>query len=191
MKALPPPPSSLPYHLISWLCHCKTSQCYTLLKRCKVKVPVTQLCLTLCNSMDYCQPGSSVQARILECIAIPFSRRSSQPRDWTLVSCIVGRFFTVWATRKVPIYTPSLHLLNPFSPDRTPSGFHLDYSSHIALRGLITSIWLNLVHDGWVVSPTRDHCLLEKCPVSCDTWFCLAHWSYSASFCLTLITVSS
>ena len=49
-------------------------------------------------------PGSSVHgillARILEWIAIPFSRGSSQPGDWTQVSCTAGRFFTVWATRK-------------------------------------------------------------------------------------------
>ena len=47
-------------------------------------------------------PGSSIygifQARILEWVAISFSRRSSQPRDWTQVSCIVGRRFTIWAT---------------------------------------------------------------------------------------------
>ena len=57
----------------------------------KVKVFVAQSCLTLCNPMDCNLPGSSVcgilQARILEWVAIPFSRRSSQPRNWTLVSC--------------------------------------------------------------------------------------------------------
>ena len=57
----------------------------------KVKVLVAQSCLTLCNPMDCNLPGSSVcgilQARILEWVAIPFSRRSSQPRNWTLVSC--------------------------------------------------------------------------------------------------------
>ena len=46
---------------------------------------VAQSCLTLCNPMDYSLPGSSVcgifQARILEWVAIAFSRRSSQPRD--------------------------------------------------------------------------------------------------------------
>ena len=41
------------------------------------------------------------QARILEWVAISLSRRSSQPRDWTQVSCIVGKRFTVWATREV------------------------------------------------------------------------------------------
>ena len=47
-------------------------------------------------------PGSSVhgilQAKILECVAILFSRGSSQPKDWTQVSHIAGGFFTSWAT---------------------------------------------------------------------------------------------
>ena len=51
-------------------------------------------------------PGSSIhgilQARILEWVAIPFSRASSQPRDWIWVSCIAGRFFSIWATRELP-----------------------------------------------------------------------------------------
>ena len=55
--------------------------------------------VALCDPMDYSPPGSSVhgilQARILEWVAIPFSRGSSQPRDLTLVSYIAGRFFTV------------------------------------------------------------------------------------------------
>ena len=37
---------------------------------------------------------------ILEWVAFPFSRGSSQPRDWTQVSCVAGRFFTSWATGK-------------------------------------------------------------------------------------------
>jgi len=45
-----------------------------------------------------------LQARILEWVAIPFSRGSSQPRDWTQVSCISGRFFTIWATRELLIF---------------------------------------------------------------------------------------
>ena len=52
--------------------------------------------------MDCSPPGSSVhgvlQPGILEWVAMPSSRRSSQPRDGTWVSCTVGRFFTVWAT---------------------------------------------------------------------------------------------
>ena len=54
----------------------------------------------LCDPMDCSLPGSSVhgifQPRILEWGAIVFSRGSS----WTQVSCIVGRCFTVWATRE-------------------------------------------------------------------------------------------
>ena len=68
------------------------------------KVLVTQLCLTLRNPMDCSPPGSSVhgilQARILEWVAIPFSRGSSWPKNWTQVSWIAGIFFTIWATRK-------------------------------------------------------------------------------------------
>ena len=48
--------------------------------------------------MDYIVPGI-LQARILQCVAFPFSRGSSQPRDQTQVSCITGWFFTSWATR--------------------------------------------------------------------------------------------
>ena len=64
---------------------------------------VTQSRPTHCGPMDYSPPGSSVhgilQARILEWTAISFSRGSSQPSDWTRVSCIAGRFFTIWVTR--------------------------------------------------------------------------------------------
>ena len=66
--------------------------------RSPMKVKVAQLCLTLCNPMDCSLPGSSargiLQARILEWVAIPFSRGSSQPWDQTQVFCIAGRFFT-------------------------------------------------------------------------------------------------
>ena len=48
--------------------------------RLKVKVKATQSCLALCNSMNYTVLGI-LQARILECVAVPFSRGSSQPRD--------------------------------------------------------------------------------------------------------------
>ena len=54
---------------------------------------VAQLCLTLCNPMDYTVHGI-LQAGILEWVVFPFSRGSSQPRDRTQVSRIVGGFFT-------------------------------------------------------------------------------------------------
>ena len=59
----------------------------------KGKGKVAQLCPTLCDPMDYIVHGI-LQARILEWVAFPFSRGSSQPRDQTPVSCIAGRFFT-------------------------------------------------------------------------------------------------
>ena len=69
-------------------------------------VLVAQLWPTLCNPMDCSPSGSSVhgilQARILEWVAIPFSRQSPWLRAQTLVSCIVVRFFNVWTTREAP-----------------------------------------------------------------------------------------
>ena len=55
-----------------------------------------------CDPMDCSPPGFSdyriLEARILEWVAIPFSRRSSQPRDKAWVSRITGRYFTIWVT---------------------------------------------------------------------------------------------
>ena len=67
----------------------------------KVKVKVTQLCLTLCDPMDYTVHGIH-QVRRLEWVAFPFSRGSSQCRDWTQVSRIASGFFTSWAIRGSP-----------------------------------------------------------------------------------------
>ena len=61
-----------------------------------VKMKVAQSCLTLCDPLDYTAHGI-LQARILEWVAVPFSRGFSQPRDQTQVSHIVGGFFTSWA----------------------------------------------------------------------------------------------
>ena len=62
---------------------------------------VTESCPSLCDPMDHSLPGSSIhgifQARVLEWVAILFSRGSSQPRDW---NCIAGICFTIWATRE-------------------------------------------------------------------------------------------
>ena len=70
----------------------------------KSESEVAQSCPTLCNPMDCSLPGSSIhgilQARVLEWVAISFSRGSSQPRDQTRVSWIPGRRFNLWATDK-------------------------------------------------------------------------------------------
>ena len=65
------------------------------------EVKVTQSCLTLCDPM-ICTVHGILQPRILGWVAFPFSRGSSQPRDWTEVSCTAGRFFTIWAIRETP-----------------------------------------------------------------------------------------
>ena len=83
-----------------------------------VKVLVTQLCLTLCDPLDCSWPDSSVhgilQARILEWVAIPFSKESSQPRDRTWVSCIAGTFDCL-SHQGSPLQISIVHLFLLFS----------------------------------------------------------------------------
>ena len=59
-----------------------------------------------CDPMDCSLPGFSLhgifQARVLEWVAISFSRGSSRPKDWTQVSRIASRRFTLWAIRALP-----------------------------------------------------------------------------------------
>ena len=66
----------------------------------------TQSCLTLCDPMDFSLPGSSIQetsqAKVLEWLAISFSRVFSQSRDRTWVSYISGRRFTIRDTKEAP-----------------------------------------------------------------------------------------
>ena len=78
-------------------------------KKCSVQFSsLTQLCLTLCDPMDCSLSRSSIhgffQARVLEWVAISYSRRSFQSRDWTRVFRMVGRRFTVWAPWEAPLY---------------------------------------------------------------------------------------
>ena len=75
----------------------------------KVNPLVAQLCLTLCAPINYIADQAPLdhgilQARILEWVAISFSRASSRPKDRTWVSCIAGRFFTV-SHQGSPCYT--------------------------------------------------------------------------------------
>ena len=73
---------------------------------------VTKLCLALWSLMDYSLPGSSVhgifQARILEWVAISFSRGSSQFRDQTSVFCIGMWILYHWATSAAPKWKHTL-----------------------------------------------------------------------------------
>ena len=90
----PPPQNNENCHLdhFSGLKYIQSVQCSHYLYNVQ-KVKVTQLCPALCDLMDYTVRGI-LQARILEWIAFPFSRRSSQSRGQTQVSGIAVRFFT-------------------------------------------------------------------------------------------------
>ena len=73
---------------------------------------VPQSCPTLYDPIDCSPPSSSVRGIIFqEWVAISFSRGSSLPRDWTQVSCIAGRCFTVWATGEALKWTKISHKL--------------------------------------------------------------------------------
>ena len=61
----------------------------------------SESCLVMSDSL---QAHGILQARILDWVAFPFSRGSSQPRDRTQVSHIAGGFFTNWATREAQEY---------------------------------------------------------------------------------------
>ena len=120
---------------------------------------VAQLCPTLCDPLEYSPPGSSVhgilQARILERVAISFSRGSSRPRDQTQVSHTAGRCFTIWATREalfynIPclIFSPLLLslLINSRSTIRLRAkGFHTQM--HHFPSGI--PLWQNWRLEGW------------------------------------------
>ena len=83
------------------------------------------------------------QARVLEWVAISFSRGSSQPRDQTQVSCIAGRRFTVWATRQAPNrQNPS-----PTSAKTPPPGHTSIFTEEVVS---VTNFWrVNLLRLGW------------------------------------------
>ena len=97
---------------------------------------VAQSCPTLCDSMDYSLLGSSVhgisQARILEWVAIPFSRGSSQPKDRTLVFYMGRRILYHWTSREVHYYCYDYYYLQwiLLFATRNPGGctfFHPHY----------------------------------------------------------------
>ena len=85
-----------------------------------VMVKIAQSCPTLCNPVDYTIHGI-LQARILEWVAFPFSRGSSQPRDWNQVSHIASRFFTSWATREAQSGHGLIHIIQKVAQPRSYS----------------------------------------------------------------------
>ena len=112
-------------------------------------VLVAQSCPPFCDPMDYSSPGSSVHgivpARIQEWVAIPFSRGSSRPRDWTLVSCMADRFFIIWVTREAPSAPLMSSLFPPSPPHLGPRSHHQGLSLKtllIPISGWRGSIWI-------------------------------------------------
>ena len=118
----------------------------------KVKVLVAS-CLTLWDTIECSLPSSSVhgilQARILEWVAIPFSRGSSWLRDWTQVSCNAGRFFTIWTTRK-----PHLWPNGSKSPGEQPRD--LSYKKGFQLILKMSQIYETLTYDSSI------HLVIQK-----------------------------
>ena len=102
-----------------------------------------QSCPTLCDPIDYTVP-EILQARILERVAIPFSRRSSQPRDQTQVSRTADGFFTSWATREA-LRSPSLGQKAVLTSQ--DSIFSLHWSASCVLCTALGRAWVVCLHS--------------------------------------------
>ena len=151
----------------------KDIECPTSLVWCVCVCITAQLCPTLCDPMNNSPPDSSAhgisQARILWWVNMHFSRGSSRPKDWTLVSCIAGRFFTVWATTEALVLYCKLIKVEISSRYSLSSSFAIElplwdlikkkkippcwHWKDGARRFLGQTIWIWL-HFNWV------HCLL-------------------------------
>ena len=123
--------------------------------------------------MDYSLPGSCIhgilQARVLEWVAISFSRRSSWPSDLTQVSQIAGRRFTVWTTSEVESAI-GIHISPPFWTSLpSPSPSHLSTLIQRPCLSFLSltadSYWLSILHMVMSVSTysfqTSDPLLLS------------------------------
>ena len=106
-----------------------------------------------CNPMDCSLPGSSVhgilQARILEWIAISFSRGYFWPGNQTPVSCIAGRFFTDWAMREAPS-------IMVFSNESVLRIRWPKYWSSASILPMNTQDWSPLGWSGWISLLSKD-----------------------------------
>ena len=124
-------------------------------------MPCGQLCPILCDSMDHSPPGSSVlgisKARVLEWIAISFSRGSSWPRDPTRVSHVsytAGEVFTHWAIREAL---------------QEPGHFVFLHCTSILKHLPRFSDGKNTLQEGWVPRGTLVFILLLQISL-CSSW---------------------
>ena len=101
--------------------------------------------------MDCSLPGSSVhgifQARVLELVAISFSRVSSWPRDGIQVSYIVGRHFIIWATREVSKGSRIWEASGKEAEDSSRGG-HSEWTDSVSL----CRMWEDLVSTVFIIS---------------------------------------
>ena len=119
------------------------------------KMLVAQSCPILCNLVDCSTPGSSMhgisQARILEWVTISFSGGSSQPRSRSQVSCIAGRFFTVWVTRDKNQRSIFLFLVW----EDTEGGKIEKVCFHVSLKSLL-GIQAEILNRHWSIYTQRS-----------------------------------
>ena len=123
--------------------------------------------LTLCNSMDYSPPGSSVpgisQVRILEWVAISFSRGSSQPWDRTHMSCIGRRILCLWATREAPFLTLQDLKYRVYWTTRGSGGFIHSYSKYLLCPYYLQG-------TGWDPASNKMMVVVPQCLVAVGSW---------------------
>ena len=129
----------------------------------------------LCDPVDCSPPGSSIhgilQARILEWVAVSFSRGSSQPWDQIQVSCVAGRFFNLWAAREACSY------IGPFIQKDSTCGLIslLLLSRNNFIFWIVFCRW-SLIHK-WSTYLSRGDTynmfsLFLAILFSCNTWRC-------------------
>ena len=135
----------------------------------------SQLCLTLCVPTDCSLLGYSIhgifQARIFEWVAIPFSRGSSWPSR-TQVSCITGRFFSVWATREAPQNESYIKTLDFFPPSIVMSPATLGQSHFNNCFTLEMNITILQSEKNWEITCMRlpNKVLAKVMATEPDVW---------------------
>ena len=126
--------------------------------------------LTLCNPMDCSLPGFCVhgilQARILEWVALPFSRGSSQPRDRMWVSLIAGWFLTLWATKDANLSMCYAVLSHSVMSDLTISLHIKNWNSWIwplfSWKGKFLFLWASVMSHILTLKRVDSICVFEQ-----------------------------
>ena len=143
---------------------------------------IAKLCPTLWDPMDCSLPGSSLhgilQARILEWVAISFSRGSSQPRESTGASCIASGFFTDWAItearilglllfkslffffNRINLYTSTFFWIKVKTLVFITAEYCLFKNLHVIILALKDFFWLHL-HYILLLDPHKQPSLLD------------------------------